>query len=67
MMLRAWRRRRTRPPIVAAVFVVTLAIVASVLVIGLGVTYSLVVGPTFIVALLVIMYTARYERGMSRR
>jgi hypothetical protein len=67
MMLRAWRRRKTRPPIVAAVFVVALAIVASVLVLGLGVTYTLVVGPTFIVALLVIMYTARYERGMSRR
>jgi len=66
MMLRAWSRRRTRPPVVAAIFVVVLAIVASVLVLS-GVTYSLVVGPTFIVALLVIMYTARYERGISRR
>jgi drug/metabolite transporter (DMT)-like permease len=65
MMLRAWRRRRTRPPVVAAIFVVALGAVASVLVL-LGVTYTLVVGPTFIVALLVIMYTARYERGMSR-
>ena len=61
MLLRAWLRRRTRPPLVAAVFVVVLALVASVLVAG-GVTYSLVVGPTFIIALLVIMYTARYER-----
>ena len=67
MMLRAWRRRRTRPPVVAAVFVVALAIVASVLVLLLGVTYTLVVGPTFIVALLVILYTARYERGMNGR
>jgi len=66
VMLRAWSRRRTRPPIVAAVFVVVLAIVASVLVLA-GVTYTLVVGPTFIVALLVIMYSARYERGISRR
>src|SRR5207249_8215654 len=56
MMLRAWSRRRTRPPVVAAIFVVVLAIVASVLVVS-GVTYTLVVGPTFIVALLVIMYT----------
>jgi hypothetical protein len=66
MMLRAWSRRRTRPPIVAAVFVLVLAIVASVLVVA-GVTYTLVVGPTFIVALLVIMYTARYDRGTSHR
>ena len=66
MMLRAWSRRRQRPPFVAAIFVVVLAIVASVLVLA-GVTYTLVVGPTFIIALLVIMYTARYERGVSRR
>jgi len=66
MMLRAWSRRRTRPPVVAAIFIVVLAIVASVLVVS-GVTYTLVVGPTFIVALLVIMYTARYERGTSSR
>jgi hypothetical protein len=33
----------------------------------LGIAYTLVVGPTFIVALLVILYAARYERGMSRR
>jgi hypothetical protein len=66
MMLRAWARRRTRPPLVAAVFVVVLAVVASVLVLA-GVTYTLVVGPTFIVALLVILYTARYERGEARR
>ena len=63
MMLRSWSRRRTRPPLVAAVFVIALGVVASILVV-LGVTYSLVVGPTFIVALLVIMYTARYERGV---
>jgi hypothetical protein len=66
MMLRAWSRRRTLPPVVAAIFIVGLAIVASVLVVS-GVTYTLVVGPTFIVALLVIMYTARYERGTSSR
>jgi hypothetical protein len=64
MMLRSWSRRRTRPPLVAAVFVLALALIASVLVLS-GVTYSLVVGPTFIVALLVIMYTARYERRVA--
>jgi hypothetical protein len=67
MMMRAWRSRRTRPPVVAAIFVLALAIVASVLVLLVGITYTLVVGPTFIVALLVIMYAARYERGISRR
>jgi peptidoglycan/LPS O-acetylase OafA/YrhL len=66
VMLRAWSRRRTRPPIVAAILVVVLAIVASMLVVA-GVTYTFVVGPTFIVALLAIMYAARYERGISRR
>ena len=50
----------------AAIFVVVLASVATVLVL-LGVTYSLVVGPTFIVALLVIMYTARYDRRVTQR
>ena len=67
MMVRAWQRRKTRPPIVAAIFIVALAIVASVLVFLVGIAYTLVVGPTFIVALLVVMYAARYERGMSRR
>jgi len=63
MMLRSWLRRRARPPLVAAIFVIALALVASMLVL-LGVNYTLVVGPTFIIALLVIMYTARYERGV---
>jgi len=63
MMLRSWLRRRARPPLVAAIFVIALALVASMLVV-VGVNYTLVVGPTFIVALLVIMYTARYERGV---
>ena len=66
MMLRSWSRRRTRPPLIAAIFVVALAAVASVLVVA-GITYTLVVGPTFIIALLVIMYTARYERRLSGR
>lgn len=61
MMVRAWLRRRTRPPLVVAAFVVALGIVASALVMA-GIEYGLVVGPTFIIALLVIMYTARYER-----
>ena len=64
MMLPSWYRRRTRPPLVAGAFVLLLALVASLLV-AIGVTYSLVVGPTFIIALLVILYTARYDRRVA--
>jgi peptidoglycan/LPS O-acetylase OafA/YrhL len=65
MMLRSWRRRRTRPPLVAAGFIVVLATLASVLVLGLGVNYRLLVGPTLILALLVLLYTARHERRLD--
>jgi len=63
-MLRAWRRRRTRPPLVAAGFLAALTIVATVLVVA-GVGYKTVVLPTFILALLVILYTARYENKLA--
>ena len=64
-MLRAWRRRRTRPPLVAAGFIVALAAIASALVLGLGIDYRLVVGPTLVIALLVLLQTARYERRLE--
>ena len=64
MMFRAWRKRKTRPPLVAAGFLIVLAVVASALVM-LGVPSGMVVGPTFIFALLVVMYTARLERRLS--
>jgi hypothetical protein len=63
-MLRAWHRRRTRPPLVAAGFLAALTIVATVLVVA-GVGYKTVVLPTFILALLVILYTARYENKLA--
>jgi uncharacterized SAM-binding protein YcdF (DUF218 family) len=63
-MLRAWRRRRTRPPLVAAGFLAALTIVATVLVVA-GVGYKTVVLPTFILALLVVLYTARYENKLA--
>jgi hypothetical protein len=63
-MLRAWRKRRTRPPLVAAGFLAALTIVATVLVVA-GVGYKTVVLPTFILALLVILYTARYENKLA--
>jgi uncharacterized SAM-binding protein YcdF (DUF218 family) len=63
-MLRAWRRRRTRPPLVAAGFLAALTIVATVLVVA-GVGYKTVVLPTFVLALLVVLYTARYENKLA--
>jgi heme A synthase len=61
MMYRSWRKRRTRPPIVAGVLMLVLALLATSLVL-LGVPRGIVVGPTFILALLVILYTGRYDR-----
>ena len=63
-MLRAWSKRKARPPLVAAGFLIVLAAVATTLVL-LGVPRGMVIGPTFIFALLAIMYTARYERRLS--
>src|SRR5207302_1508569 len=55
----------TRPPLVAAGFILVLAAVASLLVLAIGINYRLVVGPTLIVALLVILHTARHERRLE--
>lgn len=64
LMLRSWRKRRARPPIVAAGFVVALAVVATALVV-IGLPGGIIVGPAFILALLVILYAARYEKRLS--
>jgi peptidoglycan/LPS O-acetylase OafA/YrhL len=61
MLLRAWRRRRTRPPLIAAGALGFLAVVATGLVL-LGVPRGMIVGPTFIIALFVVLYSARFER-----
>jgi peptidoglycan/LPS O-acetylase OafA/YrhL len=61
MMFRAWRRRRTRQPAVAGASILVLAVVSSVLVLT-GIPYRIVVGPAFILALFVVMYSARHER-----
>jgi len=34
-------------------------------VLGLGIDYRLVVGPTLVIALLVLLQTARYERRLE--
>jgi peptidoglycan/LPS O-acetylase OafA/YrhL len=64
MMFRSWRKRQTRPALVAMGFLVGLAVVATILVL-VGVPSGMVVGPTFIFALLVVMYTARLEKRFS--
>jgi O-antigen/teichoic acid export membrane protein len=61
MMYRSWRRRRTRPPVVTGILMVFLAVMATSLV-ALGVPRNIVVGPTFILALFVVLYAGRYER-----
>lgn len=65
-LLRSWQRRRTRPPLVAAV--VVLAIGAGALVLTLvGVPYRMVVGTAFIGAMLAVLVSARMERGTPAR
>ncbi len=64
MMFRSWRKRQARPAMVAMGFLVGLAVVATILVLA-GVPSGMVVGPTFIFALLVVMYTARLEKRLS--
>jgi heme A synthase len=61
MMYRSWRKRRTRPPVVAGILMLVLALLATSLVL-LGVPRGIVVGPTFILALFVILYAGRYDR-----
>jgi peptidoglycan/LPS O-acetylase OafA/YrhL len=61
-LFRSWRRRRTRPPLIAAIAVVVLGAAAVVLSM-LGVPYKLVVGPAFIAAMIAVLVSARTERG----
>jgi hypothetical protein len=62
ILFRSWRRRRTRQPLVAAIAVLALGAGAAALVL-LGAPYRIVVGSSFIVALLVVLASARSERG----
>lgn len=62
ILFRSWRRRGTRQPLVAAIAVLALGAGAATLVL-LGAPYRIVVGSAFIVALLVVMISARSERS----
>jgi peptidoglycan/LPS O-acetylase OafA/YrhL len=60
ILLRSWRRRRTRQPLVAAVVVLVLGAGAIALALA-GVPYRLPVGAAFVAALLAVMVSARTE------
>jgi uncharacterized SAM-binding protein YcdF (DUF218 family) len=62
ILLRSWRRRGTRQPLVAAIAVLVLGAGAVTLAL-LGAPYRIVVGSAFILAMLAILVTARSERG----
>jgi peptidoglycan/LPS O-acetylase OafA/YrhL len=64
ILLRSWRRRRTRQPLIAAVVVLVLGAGAIVLAL-LGVPYRVPVGAAFIAALVAVMVSARSERSRS--
>jgi hypothetical protein len=60
ILFRSWRRG-TPQPLVAAIMVLTLG-AGAVTVALLGAPYRIVVGSTFIAAILVVMFSARSER-----
>jgi drug/metabolite transporter (DMT)-like permease len=63
-LVRSWRKRRTRPPLYAAigVLVVAMGAIATVL---LGAPYRPVTGTAFIVEMLAVLVSARSDRRHS--
>ena len=60
-LFRSWRKRRTRPPLYAAM--VVLVVAAGAIVIALrGAPYRQVVGTAFIAEMLVVLVSARTDR-----
>jgi peptidoglycan/LPS O-acetylase OafA/YrhL len=62
-LLRSWRRRRTRPPLVGAAVVLVVGAGAIVLAM-LGVPYRTAVGFAFIVAMGAVLVSARADRRL---
>jgi CHASE2 domain-containing sensor protein len=62
ILFRSWRRRGTRQPLIAAIAVLALGAGAVALAL-LGAPYRIVVGSAFLVAMLVVLVSARSERG----
>jgi membrane associated rhomboid family serine protease len=63
-LLNSWRKRRTRPPLYAAIVVLVVAAFALVIAL-LGVPYRQVVGTAFIAEMLVVLVSARRDRRPS--
>jgi peptidoglycan/LPS O-acetylase OafA/YrhL len=61
ILLRSWRRRRTRPPLIGAIAVLAMGAIAISLALA-GVPYKPVVGAAFIGAMLAVLASARIER-----
>ena len=60
-LVRSWRKRRTRPPLYAAI--VVLVVAAGAIVIALfGAPFRMVTGFAFIAEMLVILVSARTDR-----
>ena len=60
-LFNSWRKRRTRPPLYAAMVVLVLAAGAIVIAL-LGVPYRQVTGTAFIAEMLVVLVSARTDR-----
>jgi fucose 4-O-acetylase-like acetyltransferase len=63
ILFRSWRKRRTRPPLVAAIFVLAVGTIAIALSLVGAMPYRTAVGTGFIVAMLAVLVSARTERG----
>jgi peptidoglycan/LPS O-acetylase OafA/YrhL len=61
ILLRSWRLRRTRPPLIGAIAVLAMGAVAFTLAVA-GVPYKPVVGSAFIGAMVAVLASARMER-----
>jgi membrane associated rhomboid family serine protease len=60
-LFNSWRKRRTRPPLYAAIVVLVIAAGAIVIAL-LGVPYRQVVGTAFIVEMLAVLVSSRTDR-----
>ena len=62
ILFRSWRKRRSRPPLFAAILVLAIGAVAIVLSLVGAVSYRTAVGTGFIAALVAVLVSARTER-----
>ena len=60
-LFRSWRKRRTRPPLYAAIFILVVA-AGAIAIAMFGAPYRQVVGTAFIAEMLVVLVSARTDR-----